>query len=226
MVSQISSTTRGKYKRYIGNDAIKIPRSTKYYQNKKLKKIQLLNTSSTIQDSYKTTENAAETNYSLGTRIINLSLDKNLNFFLTTIRFKFKKDDHFDSGHVNLDSYQPDLFIPDAVEKLNASILKIDDYEEKKEIACAVLSSYFYGNLTQKALSAQMELINLLSENKIPKTLEGLLDVLADTNEANMNIIDYDKKWFCINCYDYVLLGNKSQRSCLKCKSRLFYFIN
>jgi hypothetical protein len=65
-------------------------------------------------------------------------------------------------------------------------------------LAAAYLTLFFKGKLTQRALSATIELGNLTSPVKLPTSFDGFVNKITknDAHKHERNH-DYDKTWFC-----------------------------
>ena len=88
---------------------------------------------------------------------------------------------------------------------------------EKLEISCALLAAYFSGRMTQNALSINLQLFNIILNNKLPKNFNELCNTILQNNNDK---IDYKKTWYCCSCKKTINPDNKRQRKCNICNDR------
>jgi len=113
--------------------------------------------------------------------------------------------------------------IIDIIETINSessNLNELENNEQNEKFICASLITLFFdSNLTQSALKKVIELMQLLTPIKLPKTFDQLLSKLETENLA------YNKIWYCQNCNDEVELARNKQRNCLKCHNKLALYI-
>jgi hypothetical protein len=95
---------------------------------------------------------------------------------------------------------------------------------KQEEISAALLTLFFSGDFTKTALAKTIELMQLLTNEKLPKTFNQLLTRLQ------ANPIEYSKRWYCQPCDEFVELNNQYQRRCSNenCSENLsaFYYMS
>lgn len=84
-------------------------------------------------------------------------------------------------------------------------------------LAAALLTLFFYGNMTQKCFNMLLKLVNIISAIKVPTTYDRLLPLLAVKNEKIL--IDYKKRFYCETFYKSFDQSDRFQRGCTICKS-------
>ena len=81
-------------------------------------------------------------------------------------------------------------------------------------ICTALLSLFFSGKFTRESFKQIIELSQLLTNIKIPKTFEQLMLRVSEEK------LDYTKVFFCQQCVTQVDLSNSKQRTCGQCNNR------
>jgi hypothetical protein len=86
------------------------------------------------------------------------------------------------------------------------------------------LTLFFKGKLTQTALATSIELSNITSSVQLPKSFDGLLNIIS----KKANLPKYDKNWYCGFCL--ICIPEKNfpafQRECSVSDSRYFIIAN
>ena len=81
-------------------------------------------------------------------------------------------------------------------------------------ISASLLAVFFSGNLTQSSLKSVIELTQLFTNIKIPKTFNQLFENITEEN------VSYSKTWHCQTCLKKVELLHSKQRSCSGCNNK------
>lgn len=125
------------------------------------------------------------------------SLNQNDHLVLEQINHETDNDDNFD------------------LQSFNEMFHEIND---QKEYACSILTYFFYGKLTQRALESQLSFLKIIKSNiDLPSDFNGLVKVLTRSSDEK---IDYEKFWYCQKCQTYMEPETRFQRNCKKCCER------
>lgn len=94
----------------------------------------------------------------------------------------------------------------------------IFDYEKHlHELCIGFLASFYHGRNTQSSLKNNLEVLNSLHGNKLPKSFDQLSDYVLNLGNDRVN---YVKKWYCNHCNAFVEVDNSRQRECLACRKK------
>jgi len=202
-----------KYKQYLWNDQVSMPKSTKYFKRKNqtnsTKNSQVPNFSI---DQYLTLENSTNSENSHGN--LNQTLNYTTNLESDFADANLECEDETIIHNTNENNYNhldEQNSFPDLIEALSS------DEITKNDLAIAYLSAFFNGHSTQESLSDFIKLSNLTSHIKLPTTFEGLSNLVI----GKANNLHFKKTWFCDICIKpFENTDNRLQRSCNVCKSR------
>ena len=215
--------TRGKYKQYVYDPYIKMPKQTKHNI---LKSSPQININKSNLDKTPTFEyNNSDTGNALN---FNLDIDNSLNDYPTPnldnpgiskdfVTMKVIEDDE-DEANFNKynnnsnDDDEEDDFISELTNAYQS-----DEEINQKDLASAYLSAFYSGRTTQSSLSDYLKLSNITSQIKLPTSFNGLRDIVMGKNE----LLTYSKSWYCKNCVKtFQTLDSRHQRLCKFCSTR------
>jgi hypothetical protein len=205
--------TPRKYKQYLWNEQISMPKSTKYFQlkngtnstNNEAPHL-TIGQDNTIVDEF-SYENTGLSTYENETITCDPSLEYSND---EESNLKSEEEDNNNTNESN--SFIDDQnFFPELIEALSS------DEITKNDLAIAYLTAFFNGSSTQDSLSDYIKLSNLTSSIKLPATFNGLSNLVI----GKQNNLKFEKSWFCDICIKpFKNIPNRLQRSCNFCKTR------
>ena len=88
------------------------------------------------------------------------------------------------------------------------------------ELAAAILTVFFYGNMTQRGANLMIKLINIVSIIQVPTRFDSILSNFMAQNK--LDGIGHEKRWYCEVCYKLCTMtkDDRFKRSCDTCKSK------
>jgi hypothetical protein len=192
------SNSRKRYHEYLYDDSKAIPRRSKYRQLQ-LQKPQETDftpvTASCSADGQNQEVSASIPFEIVSERAENDPLNTNSNRFATG-----KEDSNEDDDYL-------------------ASFSELTKtFTNEEEAACAYLTSFYCGRMTQKSLKIQLKLNNAeLGKFKLPSSFKGLLRIVMKDAKRQK---EFNKVWFCSTCQMEVQLESQYQRACTKCNTK------
>jgi hypothetical protein len=198
-----------KYKAYLTNRLIAVPKSTRN-EWKRLKFTPKLNTDNNVNS------------------LANQTVLKDQND-TSQIHNEHLLNENNDSNYINLNRF--DMAV-DSRDKTELEILEeladltneFESHPPVYEISFAMIALFFSGKMTQNTLIKTAKIINIFNKNQMPSNFDNLLDLIIKQNNDDLNfdslIKNYNKKYFCNICAIYEKLENKSQRNCSKCGTK------
>jgi hypothetical protein len=203
---------RGRYKKYLLDEAKAIPKSTIYYQNQ-----------NNNQDDYISTNlNRVLTASNIRSEYENFEpceplINENLNSIISTNHSLLYIDETNVNPLRNSEeiSHEADTF-DDDFNPILSDILS-DNNLVIEDLAAAYLAAFFNGRTSLQSLNDYLKLSNIYSPVKLPTTFNGLKNLIS-TNTDNLI---YEKSWFCGTCLKhFTQLISRLQRTCEYCKTR------
>ena len=104
-------------------------------------------------------------------------------------------------------------------------MLHIPTLNNETELAAAIMTVFFYGNMTQKAVNLLIKLINIISVVQVPSKFDNVLSILL--KNSKLDETNYEKRWYCETCFKLceVAKENRFQRDCNTCKSKYTHIL-
>ena len=184
------------YKKYKFDHSYEIPRSTKYYKEKRAKK-RLMFTEG-ISEVMK----SQDLNFQYNNTINTDRIEENINNFSDS-----RNDKIFSNAE-----------LMDTVIQVIEESSELEQKPELIEISCALLAAFFSGKMTQYAMTLVLKLMNILIDKKLPKNFDELSKLILNKNNDK---ITYRKKWYCPTCKIYVKIDEDKDSSNEKDESQI-----
>lgn len=198
---------RGRYKNYIGNPSIKMPISTKNNHLRRSNKISNIEIDNTPNTQFQMTNQQITTNSNISQNHDNVE--------------ELSNNSH-DFESANQENDTDNSIEEDEILYSTLDVIINNKDLTKEELSAAYLAAFYNGRTSQKSLKDYLQLSNIYSPIKLPTSFDGLARTLIDQRD----FLNYKKSWFCGICYKSLeSLGNRFQRSCDICQTRLLFIL-
>jgi hypothetical protein len=213
---------RRKYKEYLWNDQLSVPKSTKYLKKKETTNSNINANNNRISempiDNQELNYDERIPNDQVHIEIQNESQSNDFihhNEVETTNDIEEEVVD--DEEQIDNNRYERDRFNQEesVFQDIFESLISKDI--TKNDLAIAYLTAFFNSQSTQDSLSDFIKLSNFTSDIKLPCTFDGLSNLVIGKD----NTLKHEKAWFCNICIKSIKkTDDRLQRSCYTCKSR------
>lgn len=202
----------GKYRRYLIDGSIKMPRSTVYYQRKVAMRLAAAASASrslVVSDSFEPTTDVNTSNDLVSHESTHHEPESHEStshgIAIPYVEFH---DEIFEPSKVDADSSVDDSHDND-FNTIGSSVRTLGH----NDLCAMVLVNFFSGRQTQTTFNAWINLVNQISEHNIPASFNSIAKVIFKENNDQ---IAYTKEYYCNTCRQIVEIANKQKR-CLLC---------